>query len=1315
MAGRPSAARHQRPSQQDLLELDDDEGPIYHSGQPPPVSDADLLHDYDAHASHPRISTSHDNFVGSRPTAGLPGGPGYAANDSTATLQTPAIGHPTTRTYSQTSGLENYQRYSDIDDTSEAGYYAAGGNIDEDTMPGIGAGGKSKHRSRNSILSLGGGIMGKAKNMLGMGPDYSEMDLPLTERQDGSHGEGTGESSLGASSAHPQPRTTPGSKFKFGLPGRSKPDPSTLGPRIIHLNNPPANAVNKYVDNHVSTTKYNIATFIPKFLFEQFSKYANLFFLFTAIIQQIPNLSPTNQYTTVVPLAIVLLVSAIKELIEDQRRRSQDAQLNRSPAQVLRGTRFETVRWIDIKVGDIMRVESEEPFPADVVLLASSEPDGLCYIETANLDGETNLKIKQAIPETTPFISSTELARLGGRVRSEQPNSSLYTYEATLTMHAGGGEKELPLAPDQLLLRGATLRNTPWIHGIVVFTGHETKLMRNATATPIKRTAVEHRVNIQILMLGAILILLSVISSIGDLVVRIKIGTNLWFLDYASVNPAQQFFSDVFTYWILYSNLVPISLFVTIEIIKYYQAFLISSDLDIYYDKTDMPANCRTSSLVEELGQVEYIFSDKTGTLTCNQMDFRQCSIGGVQYADDVPEDRRVYEGDESGTGIYDFKQLERDRMGGENAERIHQFVTLLAACHTVIPETKADKPGVIKYQAASPDEGALVDGAVQLGYKFVARKPKLVTVEVDGQLHEYELLAVCEFNSTRKRMSTIFRCPDGKIRCYCKGADTVILERLALRDDVVEKTLLHLEEYAAEGLRTLCLSVREVPESEFREWYDVFNTAATTVSGNRAEELDKAAELIEHDFELLGATAIEDKLQDGVPDTIHTLQTAGIKVWVLTGDRQETAINIGMSCKLISEDMTLLIVNEENTEATRSNLQKKLDAIRSQHATSNELETLALVIDGKSLTFALEKDMEKMFLDLAVMCKAVICCRVSPLQKALVVKLVKRHLKAILLAIGDGANDVSMIQAAHIGVGISGVEGLQAARSADVSIAQFRFLRKLLLVHGAWSYQRISKVILYFYYKNTALFITQFWYSFQNAFSGQVIYESWTLSFFNVIFTVMPPFVLGIFDQFVNARLLDRYPQLYQLSQKGVFFRNHDFWSWVGNGFYHSLVLYFVSELIFWDDGVLGDGMIAGHWVWGTALYTAGLVTVLGKAALITNIWTKWTVMAIPGSLLIWFIFLPFYGFLAPKLGFSTEYTNIIPVVFSSPKFYLMGFVVLPALCLLRDFAWKYAKRMYFPQSYHHVQEIQKYNIQDYRPRCVAKLERRINLKLSC
>ncbi|KAI2639585.1 phospholipid-translocating P-type ATPase [Hypomontagnella submonticulosa] len=1280
MAGRPPPGGSSGSRNDLLLDLDDQSS--YNGSR---------RHVNDDHSARPSIS--YDDFVGgsqtTHPAVKNPA-PGAGASGPR-----PPYLVDNDRQYSQTSDLHNYQRYADdFDDYPDDGqsYYQHGGalNASDDSTR------RADARNRNSVLGLGGGFLGRAKNMLGMGQKgYSEMDLPLTEP-------GHGRTDSGHGQQPKQNKKFELKNFRFGF-GRGKPDPSTLGPRIIHLNNPPANSVNKYVDNHVSTAKYNVATFLPKFLIEQFSKFANVFFLFTAALQQIPNLSPTNPYTTIGPLGAVLLVSAGKELVEDRRRKQADSALNNSKARVLRGSSFEETKWINVGVGDIVRVQSEEPFPADIVLLASSEPEGLCYIETANLDGETNLKIKQALPETSTMVSPAELSRLGGRIRSEQPNSSLYTYEATLTMQAGGGEKELPLNPEQLLLRGATLRNTPWIYGIVVFTGHETKLMRNATAAPIKRTKVERQLNMLVLALIGILLVLSVVSTVGELVFRsVRLGT-IGYLKLEGLNDAgrvvQDIFKDLVTYWVLFSSLVPISLFVTVEMVKYWHGILINDDLDIYYDKTDTPANCRTSSLVEELGMVGYVFSDKTGTLTCNMMEFKQCTISGIQYADDVPEDRRATVQDGVEVGIHDFKRLRENLKSHESAEAMHHFLALLSTCHTVIPERDEEKGGKIKYQAASPDEGALVQGAVTLGYTFVARKPRSVIIEVEGKEYEYELLAVCEFNSTRKRMSTIYRCPDGKIRLYCKGADTVILERLNEDNPHVDQTLVHLEEYASEGLRTLCLAMREVPEQEFQEWYSIFDKAQTTVTGNRAEELDKAAEIIEHDFYLLGATAIEDRLQDGVPETIHTLQQANIKVWVLTGDRQETAINIGMSSKLLSEDMMLLIVNEEDAAATKDNIQKKLEAIRNNADGMVEMDSLALVIDGKSLTYALEPEMEKLFYDLAVMCKAVICCRVSPLQKALVVKLVKKFSSEILLAIGDGANDVSMIQAAHIGVGISGVEGLQAARSADISIAQFRFLRKLTLVHGAWSYQRISKTILFSFYKNITLYMTQFWYTFQNVFSGAIIYESWTLSFYNVFYTVLPPLVIGILDQFISARLLDRYPQLYMLGQQNQSFKISTFASWIASAVYHSIILYVFSELIWYGDLILHDGTTAGHWVWGTALYAATLATVLGKAALVTSNWTKYHIMAIPGSMIIWYAFIVVYGIVAPMIGFSKEYHGLVPVLFANPVFWLQT-VALPILCLLRDFCWKYAKRMYYPQTYHHIQEIQKYNIQDYRPR---------------
>ncbi|EIN08690.1 aminophospholipid-transporting P-type ATPase [Punctularia strigosozonata HHB-11173 SS5] len=945
------------------------------------------------------------------------------------------------------------------------------------------------------------------------------------------------------------------------------------GERVVPLNGESAGAPgqDEFCSNYVSTSKYNVVTFVPKFFAEQFSKYANLFFLFTACIQQIPGVSPTNRYTTIAPLSVVLLASAFKEVGEDLKRHQSDAELNTRKTKVLQpGASFADESWENVQVGDIVRLESDDFIPADLVLISSSEPEGLCYIETSNLDGETNLKIKQASPQTSSLTAPHLVV------------STRYHY--------------------------------------------------------------------------------------------------------------------ILTFIILYNNLIPISLIVTMEVVKFQQAQLINSDLDMYYAKTDTPALCRTSSLVEELGQIEYVFSDKTGTLTRNEMEFRCCSIAGVPYADEVEEGKEGWKSFAELRGLAEgssnpFVDAPRGEEGRER-EVVNEFLSLLAVCHTVIPEVKNEK---IVYQASSPDEAALVAGAELLGYQFHTRKPKSVFVNMHGSSREFEILNVCEFNSTRKRMSTVVRGPDGKIKLYCKGADTVILERLSKDQPYTEKTLQHLEDYATEGLRTLCIAYRDISDAEYRQWAAMYDQAAATING-RGDALDKAAEAIEKDMFLLGATAIEDKLQEGVPDTIHTLQMAGIKVWVLTGDRQETAINIGMSCRLISESMNMVIVNEETAQATEEFIMKRLTAIKNQRS-AGETEDLALIIDGKSLTFALEKPLNKSFLELAIMCKAVVCCRVSPLQKALVVKLVKKNQKSILLAIGDGANDVSMIQAAHVGVGISGLEGLQAARSSDVAISQFRYLKKLLLVHGAWSYTRLSKLILYSFYKNIVLYMTQFWFSFFNNFSGQIAYESWTLSLYNVLFTVLPPLVIGIFDQFVSARILDRYPQLYTLGQKNTFFTRTAFWQWVANALWHSLILFAFSVILWWGDLKQSSGLDTGHWFWGTTLYLAVLLTVLGKAALISDLWTKYTVAAIPGSFAFTMAFLPLYATVAPAIGFSTEYEGIVSRLWTDGVFYFV-LLLVPIVCLARDFVWKYYRRTYSPLSYHIAQELQKYNIPDYRPR---------------
>nr|KAJ3420256.1 hypothetical protein HK105_005907 [Polyrhizophydium stewartii] len=992
---------------------------------------------------------------------------------------------------------------------------------------------------------------------------------------------------------------------------------------------------------------------------------------------------------------------------------------------VLQGTAFVEKPWRDVVVGDIVRVENSQYFPADLVLLSSSEPDALCYIETSNLDGETNLKIRQGLEETSHLLSPDEVAKAEGFIKSEMPNNSLYTYEATLSLRG----KEVPLDPAQLLLRGAQLRNTRWIYGVVVFTGHETKLMKNSTPTPIKGTKVDAIVNTEILILFMLLIVITVTCATGQLLRQLNQSFERDILQISRDEAPSNYGWNILTYIILFNNLIPLSLIVTLEFVKLSLGTLINADLDMYYEESDTPSTARTSSLVEELGQVDYIFSDKTGTLTRNIMEFKMASIGGIAYAETVPEDKRIRV-DEHGkeVGYYDFKTLIEHRDKHENSQIIREFLTMLAVCHTVIPEADENNPSKITYQASSPDEAALVAGASQLGFLFHTRRPKSVTIAAVGENIDYEILNVNEFNSTRKRMSLVVRDSFGKIKLYIKGADTVIYERLAAGDRFGDATSQHLEDYANEGLRTLCLAYREVPEAEYREWAKVYETAATTIN-NRGEALDRAAEMIERDLTLLGATAIEDKLQDGVPDTIHTLMEAGIKVWVLTGDRQETAINIGFSCKLITPEMNILICNEPTHIATKQYLEQKLDFVKKSMGDNSpkrtphsawrrfwrgglatglfdkdleyELEPLVLVIDGKTLTYALEDDIKYIFLELAMMCKAVVCCRVSPLQKALVVKLVRFGVtESVTLAIGDGANDVSMIQAAHVGVGISGMEGLQAARAADFAIGQFRYLRKLLLVHGGWAYSRVSKVIVFSFYKNITLYMIQLWFAIFNGFSGQTLFETWaSVSTYNVLWTLLPPIAIGVFDQFVSARVLDRYPQMYQLGQRGVFYNHRIFFGWLLNSFVHSFAIFGLWMLILGESGTLSDGRVVDNWAFGSMVYCSTLLTVMIKACLIADHWVHITFLSIFGSFAAFMLLFPAYTFIGPLAGFSPELRNLIYPMFTNANLWL-ALILLPVMVNLRDLVWKYYKRTYAPQAYHIAQEIQKYNIPDYRPR---------------
>nr|XP_043896159.1 phospholipid-transporting ATPase IA isoform X2 [Solea senegalensis] len=1054
--------------------------------------------------------------------------------------------------------------------------------------------------------------------------------------------------------------------------------------RLIYLNQ---TQFTKFCCNRVSTAKYNVLTFLPRFLYSQFRRAANAFFLFIALLQQIPDVSPTGRWTTLVPLLFILVVAAVKEVIEDLKRHKADNVVNKKECQVLRNGAWEIVHWEKVEVGEVFRVNGSDFVPADAVILSSSEPQGMCYIETSNLDGETNLKIRQGLPVTAEIKDIDSLVRISGRMECESPNRHLYEFVGNIRLD---GHSTVPLGPDQILLRGAQLRNTQWVHGVVVYTGHDTKLMQNSTRPPLKLSNVERITNFQILVLFGCLLAISLVCSIGQTIWKYQYGNDAWYMDLNSPDGgAANFGLNFLTFIILFNNLIPISLLVTLEVIKFIQAFFINWDTDMLYEPTNTPAMARTSNLNEELGQVKYIFSDKTGTLTCNVMQFKKCTVAGVAYGH-VPEaeEGSFAEDDWHSTqsseeaGFNDPSLLENLQSNHPTAAVILEFMTMMAICHTAVPERTEDK---ITYQAASPDEGALVRAARNLGFVFSGRTPDSVIVELLGTEEKYELLHVLEFTSARKRMSVIMRTPSGKIRLYCKGADTVIYDRLADSSRYKEITLKHLEQFATEGLRTLCFAVADISESSYQQWQELHHRAGTSLQ-NRALKLEESYELIEKNLQLLGATAIEDKLQDRVPETIETLMKADIKIWILTGDKQETAINIGHSCRLLTKNMGMLVINEDTLDGTREILSHHCGMLGDALYKENDF---ALIIDGKTLKYALTFGVRQYFLDLALSCKAVICCRVSPLQKSEVVEMVKKQVKVITLAIGDGANDVGMIQTAHVGVGISGNEGLQAANSSDYSIAQFKYLKNLLLVHGAWNYNRVAKCILYCFYKNIVLYIIEIWFAFVNGFSGQILFERWCIGLYNVLFTALPPLTLGIFERSCRKENMLKYPELYKTSQNAMGFNTKVFWAHCLNGLFHSVILFWFPLQAFRHDTVFGDGKTPDYLLLGNMVYTFVVITVCLKAGLETSSWTMFSHIAIWGSIGLWVVFFLIYSSLWPLIPLAPDMSGEATVMFSSGVFW-MGLFFIPITSLVFDVAYKVVKKVCFKTLVDEVQELE-------------------------
>uniref|UniRef100_A0A3B4ZB47 Phospholipid-transporting ATPase n=1 Tax=Stegastes partitus TaxID=144197 RepID=A0A3B4ZB47_9TELE len=1074
--------------------------------------------------------------------------------------------------------------------------------------------------------------------------------------------------------------------------------------RRVRANDREYNEKFQYASNCIMTSKYNVITFLPVNLFEQFQEVANTYFLFLLILQLIPQISSLSWFTTIVPLALVLSITAVKDATDDYFRHKSDNHVNNRQSQVLIRGSLQNEKWMNVRVGDIIKLENNQFVAADLLLLSSSEPHGLCYIETAELDGETNMKVRQSVSVTSELGDQNNLASFDGEVVCEPPNNKLDRFCGTLYWR----DKKYTLTNQNMLLRGCVLRNTEACYGLVIFAGPDTKLMQNSGRTKFKRTSIDRLMNTLVLWIFGFLVCMGVILAVGNAVWEREVGS--LFQSYLPWDPPVDnfLFSAFLSFWsyvIILNTVVPISLYVSVEVIRLGHSYFINWDQQMFCSQCNTAAEARTTTLNEELGQVEYIFSDKTGTLTQNIMSFNKCSINGQTYVstvfcspvhhqrlDFIPFNPLA----DPDFCFYDDKLLESVKVGDSHT---HEFFRLLSLCHTVMSEEKSEEE--LLYKAQSPDEGALVTAARNFGFVFRSRTPGTITTTEMGRTVTYSLLAILDFNNIRKRMSVIVRNPEGRIRLYCKGADTVLLERLhPCNQELMSVTSDHLNEYAADGLRTLALAYRDLSEDEWEAWSES-HRFADKATDCREDRLAAAYEQIEQDMMLLGATAIEDKLQEGVPETIAILSLANIKIWVLTGDKQETAVNIGYSCKMLTDDMTeVFIISGHTVQSVRQELRSAQlqcpppppnpnpppPSPPLPRPPSNFMDNIsgefALVINGHSLAHALEADMETEFVSTACACKAVICCRVTPLQKAQVVELIKKHKKAVTLAIGDGANDVSMIKSAHIGVGISGQEGIQAVLSSDYSFSQFRFLQRLLLVHGRWSYLRMCRFLCYFFYKNFAFTMVHFWFGFFCGFSAQTVYDQYFITLYNIVYTSLPVLAMGIFDQDVPDQRSLEYPKLYEPGQLNLLFNKREFFICIAQGIYTSVVLFFVPYAIL-SDATQSTGVpLADYQTFAVTTATALVIVVSVQIALDTGFWTVINHVFVWGSLGTYFTIMfalhsqTLFRIFPNQFHFvgSAQSTLLQPVVW-------LTIALATAICIVPVLAFRFLKLDLKPQ----------------------------------
>ncbi|XP_046875687.1 probable phospholipid-transporting ATPase IIB [Hypomesus transpacificus] len=987
----------------------------------------------------------------------------------------------------------------------------------------------------------------------------------------------------------------------------------------------PEKCEEKYPRNAIKNQKYNFFTFVPGVLYQQFKFFLNLYFLVVACSQFVPSLKIGYLYTYWGPLGFVMAVTMVREAVDEVRRYQQSKEMNSQLYSKLTVRGKVQVKSSDIQVGDLIIVEKNQRMPADMIFLRTSEKNGSCFLRTDQLDGETDWKLKVAVLCTQRLPALEDLLSINAYVYAQKPQLDIHSFDGNFTRVSG------------LLTVGLL----------------DLELNRLTKA----------------LFLAQVLLAVVMIALQGF------------------VGP---WFRNLFRFIVLFSYIIPISLRVNLDMGKSAYGWMIMKDEHI-------PGTVvRTSTIPEELGRLVYLLTDKTGTLTQNEMVFKRLHLGTVSYGTDTMDEIQTHlvrtyaqqaapsqapgqpssGAPSTGTASASTPSQKPAPAGPKVrksvSSRILEAVKAVALCHNVTPvyepsdDTTAETETAEAdqdfsddnrtYQASSPDEVALVRWTESVGLTLVTRDLSSMQLRSPaGQTLSFLILQVFPFTSESKRMGIILREEStGDITFYMKGAD-VAMTSIVQYNDWLEEECGNM---AREGLRTLVVAKKVLSEEQYQDFESRYSQARLSLH-DRALKVGAVVESLEREMELLCVTGVEDQLQADVRPTLELLRNAGIKIWMLTGDKLETATCIAKSSHLVSRSQDVHIFKPVSN---RGEAHLELNSFRRKH-------DCALVISGDSLEVCL-RYYEHEFVELACQCPAVVCCRCSPTQKAHIVKLLQQHTDNRTCAIGDGGNDVSMIQAADCGIGIEGKEGKQASLAADFSITQFKHIGRLLMVHGRNSYKRSASLGQFVMHRGMVISTMQAVFSSIFYFASVPLYQGFLMVGYATIYTMFPVFSL-VLDQDVKPEMALLYPELYKDLTKGRSLSFKTFLIWVLISVYQGGILMYGALLLFESEFV--------HVV--AISFTALVLTELLMVALTVRTWHWVMVLAELFSLLCY----------AASLAFLNEYFGVGTV--SCGAFLDLPFIITPAflwkvsaitgVSCLPLYIIKYLKRKFSPPSY--------------------------------